>query len=170
MSADKLAIYLNDHLAGATFGTGLARRIARRGRNGAHGAELEHLAEQIAEDRNYLLTIMGELGLPVRRYKVYGGRVAELLERLKPNGVLHDPSGLNSLMELETLRLGVEGKALLWRTLLRTGQREGALDEDRIGQLLERALEQIDTLEALRMVAVEANFSQDVYSTAPGKR
>ncbi len=135
-----------------------------------HGAELEHLAEQIADDRKSLLAIMGALGLPARRYKIYGGGAAELLERLKPNGVLHSTSGLSSLMELETLRLGVEGKTLLWRTLLRVAQHEDALDEDRIGQLLERALGQIDTIEALRLAAVEANFSQGMYRNASGKR
>ncbi|WP_326807900.1 hypothetical protein OHB04_19395 [Streptomyces sp. NBC_01775] len=166
MHADKLAIYLNDHLAGATFGVGLARRIARRQRDAAPGADLERLAAQVTEDRRALLAIMDELGVPARRYKIYGGWAAERLGRLKPNGALYRRSGLSTLIELEAMRVGVEGKALGWRTLLMVAQREGGLDEERVRALLDRALGQIETLETLRLAAAAANFSADPAGSA----
>ncbi|HEY5356166.1 MAG TPA: hypothetical protein VIJ82_00465 [Streptosporangiaceae bacterium] len=51
------------------------------------------------------------LGIPVRTYKVYAGWLAEKAGRLKFNGRLRARSPLSNLVELELLRLGVEGKA-----------------------------------------------------------
>ncbi|MFR9756556.1 hypothetical protein [Streptomyces sp. TR06-5] len=169
MRAENLSIYLNDHVAGATYGVGLARRIARQHRKGAHGGELQRLAGQIAEDRQALLGFMDELGVPARRYKIYGGRVAERLSRMKPNGALYLRSGLSTLIELETLRLGVEGKSLVWRTLLLVAQQEHVLDEARIRVLLDRALGQIEALERLRLAAASAIFSPGARSGASPK-
>ena len=67
-----LGIYLNDHLAGATAGAELARRMARSHRGSARedSAALNRLAAEIAQDRSALLTIMAALGITVRAYKV----------------------------------------------------------------------------------------------------
>ncbi|MFC4033418.1 hypothetical protein ACFO3J_18310 [Streptomyces polygonati] len=114
----------------------------------AAGADLEHIAEEIAQDRRILLDIMDSLGVPARRYKIYGGWAAERLGGLKPNGILYRRSGLSTLIELEPLRLGVEGKPLTWRTLLVVATGAGPLDESRLRSRLERARDQIQTLEA----------------------
>lgn len=159
MYSDKLGIYLNDHLAGATFGVGIARRMAHQHRHSARGADLARIAEEIAQDRETLLQIMDSLGVPARRYKIYGGWAAERLGRLKPNGVLYRRSGLSTFVELETLRLGVEGKTLIWRTLLVVATKGGQLDESQLRSLLDRAREQIDTLEAMRITVAAALFS-----------
>ena len=159
MHHDKLGIYLNDHLAGATLGIGLAQRIAHQHRHSARSSDLRRIHEEIAQDRHSLLEIMDALGVPARRYKVYGGWAAERLRRLKPNGALYRRSGLSTLIELETLRLGVEGKSLIWRTLLVVAAREPRLDESHLRTLLDRARGQIDTLETLRIAAATAVFS-----------
>jgi hypothetical protein len=159
MHRDKLGIYLNDHLAGATFGIGLARRIAHQHRHSARRDDLERIAEEIAEDRQALLELMEALGVTARRYKIYGGWAAERLGRLKPNGQLYRRSGLSTFIELETLRLGVEGKTLIWRTLLAVAAKEDRLVESRLRVLLDRAREQVDLLETLRLKAAEAVFS-----------
>jgi hypothetical protein len=164
MHRDKLGIYLNDHLAGATFGIGLARRIAHQHRHSARSADLQRISEEIAQDRQTLLELMDALGVPALRYKVYGGWAAERLGRLKPNGVLYRRSGLSTFIELETLRLGVEGKTLIWRTLLVVAAGEPRLDESQLQDLLDRARGQIDTLEKLRLTAAAAIFSPGVRS------
>ncbi|WP_329172882.1 hypothetical protein [Streptomyces sp. NBC_01477] len=161
MRADKLGIYLNDHLAGATFGVGIALRMAHQHRRAARGAVLERIAREIAQDRQTLLDIMDSLGVPARRYKIAGGWVAERLGRLKPNGVLYRRSGLSTFIELETLRLGVEGKTLVWQTLLAVATGEGHLDESRLRSLLDRARNQKDELEELRLKAASVVFSSD---------
>ncbi|GAA2621565.1 hypothetical protein [Streptomyces tubercidicus] len=79
MYRDKLGIYLNDHLAGATFGVGLAQRIAHQHRHSARSADLQRIADEIAQDRQTLLEVMDALGVPARRYKGLrwlGGRKA----------------------------------------------------------------------------------------------
>jgi hypothetical protein len=148
-----LGIYLNDHLAGATGGVELVRRSAGAHRDGPAGATLSRLATEIEQDRDSLLQMMAALEVPVRQYKVYSAWAAEKIGRLKLNGHLLDRSPLSSLIELETLRLGVEGKACLWRTLGQVAEHEPRLDVANLETLLQRATRQVDTLEELRVQA-----------------
>ncbi|MFF3461995.1 hypothetical protein [Streptomyces sp. NPDC002619] len=167
MHHDMLGIYLNDHLAGATLGVGLARHVAYRHRRSVRGSSLEQIADEIAEDRQSLLRIMDKLGVPARRYKMCVGWAAERMRRLKPNGVTHRSSGLDTVMELETLRLGVEGKSLLWLTLLELAPGRTDLDESQLKDLLDRARNQLGALEELRRTAAATFFSlQDVQASA----
>ncbi|MFD0687458.1 hypothetical protein [Actinomadura fibrosa] len=153
-----LGIYLNDHLAGAAGGVELARRVARVHR-GSDGAErLARLAEEIAADRGALLSIAGALGIPVRRYKSVAMWGAEKAARLKLNGRLRTRAPLSDLIELEALRLAVEGKAAGWRTLLVLADREPDLDAGALRLLLERAESQIALLEELRLRTVDKVF------------
>ena len=59
-----LGIYLNDHLAGATAGSELARRMARSHQEREEAAILKRLGVEIARDRTALLDIMAALGIP----------------------------------------------------------------------------------------------------------
>ncbi|MET7902975.1 hypothetical protein [Streptomyces sp. NPDC005336] len=163
-----LGIYLNDHLAGATAGVGLVRRMAREHRHSAFSGELAKLAVEIAEDRRALLWCMASLDVPVRRYKIYGAWAGERVSRLKPNGRLRRRSGLSTVLELEALRLGVEGKALLWRTLLAAAVHEPRLPTDRLAELLDRAGQQLTTLDSLHSRAVSALVSPDHRLGEPG--
>jgi hypothetical protein len=145
-----LAIYLNDHLAGATGGARLARRSAQSHGDDRTGREMSRLARQIAEDRRSLMGIMTDLGVPLRRTRIALGALAELAGRLKTNGQAFRRSPLNDVLELEAMRLGVEGKAACWRTLSAIADAEPALDRDRLAELEERAQAQIAVLEELR--------------------
>ena len=120
-----LGIYLNDHLAGATGGVELARRAARAHR-GPAAASLKQLAAEIAQDRVVLL---------------------------KLNGRLLARSPLSSLVELEALRLGVEGKAAGWRTLRVLAGTDERLAPARLDELITSARRQADLLEELRVRA-----------------
>lgn len=146
-----LAIYLNDHLAGATAGTRLLGRAAREHRDDATGAELGRLARQVAEDRRTLMRIMADLGIPVSRLRVALGRVAEKAGRFKLNGRVLSRSPLSDLLEVEAMRLGVEGKAAAWRTLGDLAHAEPRLDPAQLDRLLDRAGTQIEALERLRI-------------------
>jgi hypothetical protein len=152
---DPLGIYLNDHLAGATAGLELARRVAGARQVPATGPELQRFADELAEDRAALLRIMGTLGVPVRSYKVWAAWAGEKAGRLKPNGHLTARSPLSSLVELEMLRLGVEGKAAGWRTVRVLADRDGRLDAGELDELLSRARRQADFLEEARVRTVQ---------------
>jgi hypothetical protein len=154
-----LAIYLNDHLGGSTGGLELARRTARAHRGTPAGEVLARVVAEIAEDREALLRIMRTLGVPVQRYKVAVGWAAEKAARLKPNGRLLRRSPLSSVIELESLRLGIEGKAAGWRALRTVAAREPRLDEALLDRLLDRAGEQADTVEELRLRTAAETFT-----------
>jgi hypothetical protein len=148
-----LGIYLNDHLAGATAGTELARRVAASHQGQGEAAPLQRIADEIAEDRASLLQIMTALGVPVRSYKVGVAWIGEKAGRLKLNGYLLGRSPLSSLEEMEMLRLGVEGKAAGWRTLRVLADTDARLDPGDIDELIARARRQGDALEELRVGA-----------------
>jgi len=150
-----LGIYLNDHLAGATGGAELFRRAAGAHRGTELGDTLARLATEIAEDRQALLDMMAALDIPVRQYKLYAAWVVEKVARLKLNGRLLQRSPLSDLVELEGMRLGVEGKAAGWRTLALAASRYDGIDSDRLEELIARAGRQAETLEEARLLAAK---------------
>jgi hypothetical protein len=156
-SASKyLATYLNDHLAGSTGGLALARRAASENQGTELGAFLSELSEEIAADRETLKDIMGALGVGADHMKIVAARTFELVGRLKPNAQLRGYSPLSPLVELETLKLGIQGKLALWRAL---GEVAGTppLDAERLNDLAARAERQAADVEARRLeVAREA--------------
>jgi hypothetical protein len=153
-----LGVYLNDHLAGATVGTELAHRAAAGQRDPAKRRIMRTLADEIGEDRQALLEIMAALGIRTRGYKVWAGWVAEKAGRLKLNGSLLARSPLSDLLELEMMRLGVEGKAAGWQSLRALADERQDLDPARLDDLLARAGDQSKRLEELRKEAVAAAF------------
>ncbi|MEU1011200.1 hypothetical protein [Streptomyces sp. NPDC005890] len=154
-----LAIYLNDHLAGATAGTQRVGHLARASRGTALGRALDGVAAEIAEDRATLLEIMRDLDVPVRHYKVWAGWAAEKAARLKGNGRLVRRSPLSTVLELEALRLAVEGKAAGWTTLRRLAPSDERLDPALLDTLLDRAERQQDAVEEWRVHEAETALS-----------
>ena len=148
-----LAIYLNDHLAGATAGQALARRLARTHRGTSLREQLERIATEVAEDRAALLELMARVGAHTAGYKVILAAAGERLSMLKPNGAVRGRSPLSDLVELEGMRLGVEGKAAGWRTLRQLAEVDLRLDVQQLDKLIARADRQRDTLEELRVRA-----------------
>ncbi|MGW5699201.1 hypothetical protein ACWEWX_53325, partial [Streptomyces asiaticus] len=70
-------------------------------------------------------------------------------------------TGVNTLVGLEALRMGVEGKALLWRSLLAVAVHDTRLRTDRLAELLERAGQQLTTLDSLHSRAASALISAE---------
>jgi hypothetical protein len=112
-----LAIYLNDHLAGAVGGVETARRTRGANEGTEFGAPLARICEEIESDRESLQTVMEELGVGRSRWKPAVGWLAEKAGRLKPNGQLRGYSPLSRLLELEVLMAGITGKHRLWTVL-----------------------------------------------------
>jgi hypothetical protein len=152
---DLLGIYLNDHLAGATAGTQLARRVSKSHQNGPDGTVLEQFAKDVADDRASLVRFMYTLGVTIRTYKVYAAWIGEKAGLLKFNGRLLTRSPLSSLEELEILELGVQGKAAGWRTLLTLAETDHRLNRDKVQALISRAERQAELLEEIRRRAAD---------------
>jgi hypothetical protein len=153
---DLLGVYLNDHLAGATAGLGLARRMAASAEPGSEtAAVVKPLVSEITADRSALVKMMAAAGVKIRGYKMLAAWAGEKAGRLKLNGHVLSRSPLSALEETEMLRLGVEGKAAGWRTLRAVAQRDPRLDAGQLDELLARATRQSDTLESLRVDIAE---------------
>jgi hypothetical protein len=155
-----LSIYLNDHLAGATVGVELARRVhASNQGNGAFGESLGRICREIEEDRAALEQAIDRLGLSRSRVKPAGAWVVEKLGRLKLNGRLRGYSPLSRLLELEGLMIGITGKMALWKTL------DALEDAEDVGidfaQLAARAAEQRSAVEDLHRLAGVALAADD---------
>ena len=147
-----LAIYLNDHLAGATLAVELARRLRAGNQDDPEfGAVLAEICTEIEADRDTLKTVMDQLGVGQGKLKPLAAVLGERLGRLKLNGQLWGYSPLSRLDELELLQIGVAGKRRLWRALEHT--HAGDLSGFDLDALAERATEQLRRLEALHLKA-----------------
>src|SRR6476620_6224013 len=84
-----LAIYLNDHLAGATLGVELARRLRSSNEGDPEfGQPLAEVCAEIETDRETLIRLMGRFQVVRNAVKPALALVAERLGRLKLNGQL----------------------------------------------------------------------------------
>jgi len=146
-----LAIYLNDHLAGATGGVELARRARSSNRGTKWGEALEGICAEIETDRATLERVMQRLAIKRNAAKIAGAWTAEKLGRLKLNGRLTGYSPLSRLLELEMLHIGITGKLELWEALQRT--QSSRLSEFDLPGLIERAESQREAVERLRIDA-----------------
>jgi hypothetical protein len=158
MNRSLLGIYLNDHLAGATAGMDLARRLARTEGEWAGGGRLERLAEEIEQDRAALLEMMAAVGEPVRNVEVWAAWLGEKIGRVKLNGRVVARSPLSRVVELEVMRLGVEGKVAGWRTLRARAEVDSRLDTGKLDELIASGRSQITRLERLRTRAATELF------------
>ena len=154
----RMKIYLQDHFAGSVVGIELARRTAKANRGTAFGGPLTQIANEIEEDRDELKRIMGSVDVsadPIKSGIAWG---AEKAGRLKPNGQLRGYSPLSRHLEIEGLISGVIGKLSLWRSLSAIEPQDSRLDAARLGELEDRAQDQLERLHALSARAAVLAF------------
>jgi fermentation-respiration switch protein FrsA (DUF1100 family) len=144
LGEDDLSVYLNDHLAGATAGVDLARRVA----DGAIAAEIE-------EDRGALIEVMDRLAVRQDPAKVALGWAAVQASRLRFAAERLGHAPVTRLEQIEALALGVEGKLALWQALRQTHGADPRLDAIDFEDLIDRARSQRRRLERLRMAAAD---------------
>jgi hypothetical protein len=155
---ERLGTYLQDHYAGSAAGIELFRRAAQQQSDPAARTALTALVEEVENDRAALERFLAAVGKRPDPVKNAGAWLAEKLSRLKPNGELLHRSPLSDVIELEGLRLAVEGKAAGWRVLRRLAEDEDRFDRSELDRLLKSAADQIDLLEKLRITAAERAF------------
>jgi hypothetical protein len=159
-----LAIYLNDHLAGATLGVELARRLRSSNRGDAEmGEPLAQICAEIEADQDTLVRLMEWLGIERKTVKPALARLGERLGRLKPNGQLRGYSPLSRVLELEVLSAGIGGKMQLWNALEQSfGE---TLDGFDFAELAERADRQGRRVEDLHLTAAQRALPAAASST-----
>ncbi|GAA1986242.1 hypothetical protein [Catenulispora subtropica] len=146
-----LSIYLNDHLAGATAGSALARRMARCAGDPTERDRLEKVCREIVQDGRSLRDIMRRLGVRVDPIKVALAFAAERVGRLKPNGRVRSRSPLSDLIEVEAMSVAVSGKLAGWTLLREIAPSEDRLDIRDLERLIGRAEGQLVVLERIRL-------------------
>ncbi len=159
MNDKLLSIYLNDHLAGATAGVELAKRALSNNEGTPYGTLLAELVRDIEADRSELQDLIERLGFAQDRVKQAAAWAAEKVGRLKLNGQLTGYSPLSRLVELEGVRLGIEGKLCLWRTLSDIADQDSRLAVSDFAELIRRAETQIEGLEKYRLEAANEALS-----------
>jgi hypothetical protein len=157
--SDLLAIYLQDHLAGSTFGLELARRARGANAGTEFGDFLARVATEIDEDRAALVALMGRLGVPADRLKNLLASAGEKAGRLKRNGHFVSYSPLSRVLELEGLIAGVAGKLSLWRALRGLAPEDERLDAAELERLADRAESQLTELRRHHRAAAALAFS-----------
>ncbi len=156
--AAALHIYLQDHLAGATFGLELIQRCQRNNEGSELAEPLARLIAEVAEDRRTLQEIMRDVGAEASRTKVAAGWALEKVRRLKPNGKLFEYTPLARLVELESLTIGISGKRAMWRALENIASQDQRLARHDFPALAERAEDQLARVEVLRLDAARIAF------------
>lgn len=144
-----LAIYLNDHRAGAIGGYELAKRARSSNRGNELGDYLDQLIGEMEHEQAQLESIMELLEVDIDRAKQVLAWSGEKLGRLKFNGELTTYSPLSRLVEIEGLYLGVSGKHSMWTNLQRTMGEH--LRRFGLEDLIDEAESQQDRLEDLRL-------------------
>lgn len=152
--ADKaIDVYLNDHLAGAMLGVDLAGQIQAQNHGTALGEMMESLAPQIEQDRQTLIELMRQMDSSKNPVKQATAWIAEKASRAKFHGMTSGEPELGTFMALETLVLGVRGKACMWRALKQVADRYPPLASLNLDELIERADTQYAMLERDRLTA-----------------
>jgi hypothetical protein len=151
-----LAIYLNDHLAGATAGRALAQRSLANNKGTPYGDELAAFLVEVEQDALVLQEVMDRVGAARDQLKQVAALATERVGRLKLNGRLLSYSPLSRVVEIEGLVLGVRGKLSMWEVLAELDLPELATIP--FDDLMERASSQIVRLTIHRDEAAQSAF------------
>lgn len=152
-----LAVYLNDHLAGAAAALEMLDTLK------AHDdADLKKFATElqlaIAEDRNELIRLMHASSIAISSVRHAVGWIGEKATELKLR--LDNPSddGLRTFELLELIALGIEGKRALWAVLHMVSAHLAALRGADYTRLEGRADHQRAAVETRRLAAATEVF------------
>jgi hypothetical protein len=159
MMANKhLAIYLNDHLAGATGALELLSDLAEAHAGTPVGANLTQLHNEIEADRQELERLVHRLDIAVSGPRRMGAWLGEKLANVKLQ--LDDKAtGAMRLFEgLEALALGIQGKRGLWRALAVASQSDLDLRGLDYENLTQRSEDQHRRVELMRLAAAKEAF------------
>jgi hypothetical protein len=157
VSQRTLSTYLSDHLAGSVAALELLDYLIQVRAGTAFAHTLSAVRTDVEQDQRVLEGLLRDVGAKPSRAREAVAWVTEKLERAKLR--LDDPGSgeFRDFEAIETLALGIQGKASLWRALEASNLPElGSLD---CSALQQRALDQFQRIEALRLEKAPAALS-----------
>jgi hypothetical protein len=92
--------------------------------------------------------------------------IAEKASRAKFSGMTSGEPELGTFMALETLTLGVRGKACMWKALKQVADQHPPIASMNLDELIERAHAQENALEPERLEAATRALAGQVQATA----
>lgn len=150
---DRLATYLNDHLAGSVIALEMLDELD-------DDPELAELRREILADREVLEQIIARTGAHASKPRQAAAWLTEKAGDLKL--LLDDPDqgALRRLEMLETIAMGIDGKAALWAALRYLQPSLAILLPEDFSALQERAEDQRTRIETHRLAAAQAAFQE----------
>jgi len=113
--SEALAVYLHDHLAGASMAIDLLESMCKEHAGRPLGQFVERLQIEVQADRDVLQGLAERIGAGSNAFKNLAAWMSERVSRVKLGG--QNESGLKTFEALEFLMLGIHGKWALWRAL-----------------------------------------------------
>jgi HAMP domain-containing protein len=156
-----LTRYLNDHLAGSTAIINLLQHLERTRRGKDMHWFLVTLRGDVVADRVSLEGVMERAQVKKHRRRTATAWLIEKLSRMKLRSDDNGDGALKFLEGLELVEVGIEGKRELWRALAATSGQMPMIKGIDFGQLIQRAEQQHERVEALRIETAKVALVYD---------
>ena len=150
---ERLAIYLNDHLAGSVIALEMLDDLS-------DDPELADLRREVLADREVLERLMARTGVEISQPRQAAAWLTEKLGDVKLYLDDPDQGALRRLEMLETISMGIFGKEALWACLQEAMPGNPLLQTEDFTALRRRAEQQRERIEPLRLAAAKAAFGE----------
>ncbi len=154
--SDALAVYLHDHLAGASLAVDLLESMRKEHAGEPLGQFAERLKVEVEADRDVLQALAERVGAGTNAFKNLAAWMSEKVSRVKLGG--QNEGSLKTFEALEFLMLGIHGKWALWRALAAAAATDTRLQGTDFLHLVARAGLQEVQVEHWRLEAARAAF------------
>jgi len=158
-TTEVLGTYLDDHLVGAEAGLEMAQQLWKRAGDGPDAGMLAMLVEDIKADRDELRGLLERLDQGRHRVKQAAGWIAGKGHQIAVGEALTGDADLSMLLHTESLAIWLDGKRALWVALSAVASRYPVLTETDLPGLADRARDQRDRLESIRLRAAHRAFT-----------
>lgn len=153
--SDPLAIYLNDHIAGASVAIDLLKTMKERHDDESLRQFAVSILVEVEEDEETLRNFAKKIGSGSNVFKEAAAWLTEKASRLKLGASSSGDFG--TFEALEFLSLGIQGKLSLWTALQLVSKSDARLTVLDFEKLIARAKTQYDRVEERRLsVAADA--------------
>ena len=161
MANEYVATYLNDHLAGSVVALELLEHLEATHAENDLIAFFKQLRTDIAADRDELQGLMERLDIGESRTRKATTWLATKLTELKLRFDDPQTGPLRLFESLEALSLGIEGKRSLWMALGAAAEISPLLRVADYERLTQRAQEQRNRVERLRITTARIALNLD---------
>jgi len=155
--SEPLAIYLYDHLAGASLAIELLKSMRDQHSGAPLGEFAATLLAEIEADHVVLRALAERTGSGSSAVKQLGAWLTEKVSRLKLSG--QSENDFRTFEALEFLQLGIHGKWALWRALDAVVAKDVRLQGTDFANLIARAELQEAEVEHRRLEVAQVAFS-----------